>query len=503
MQVFARRSLLSLAAVCLVVVGAIASAFGQYDGSLEVPADLKPGFDSITAQQAEGFLNVLAGPTFAGRGTGQPGFLKAAHWVAGKCAEFGLEPMGAGGTYFQMMPMPQVSVVPETTRMTVGDALTIEAPGNLGFQRFVGQPEVAGTLAFVRLVGEPPAIADDVKLEDKIVIYTTSETGGMRSARSLAGKRPAAVLRVVDDTPASSTQVVRPGGRTRSTSISGTIRRAAAEQILKDVGGDPAWLDPSTTNTTTVNDVDKTATIQIRTAQQENAYPNVLAWIEGSDPELRNEYLVIGAHLDHLGKQGDTIYFGADDNGSGSTAVLSIARAMALNPVKPKRSVLFIWFTGEEMGLLGSGYYCDNPILPLDDMICMLNVDMVGRNEEKADEAAADNVNTIHLIGSKQGDPALHDVIMRANQHVNFQFEYDEEGVFGRSDQANFYRKANKSVAFLFGGFHPDYHQPSDQPTKINYDKIAAAARLFYTTIYYAAEHGPFPIPAKTESSSQ
>jgi hypothetical protein len=411
--------------------------------------------------------------------------------------------MGNGGTYFQMMPMPQVSVVPETTRLTVGDSLTIEAPGNLGFQRFVGQPEVEGKLVFVRMVGQPPEIAEDINLEDKIVILSTSEEGGLRSAFSVSRKRPAAVLRVIDGVPASATQVVRPGGRTRSTGISGTITRAAAEQLLKAAGGDASWLDPSTTQTSTANPVDVSAKIEIRSVEQEAAYPNVCAWVEGSDPELRNEYLVIGAHLDHLGKQGNEIFFGADDNGSGSTAVLSIARAIAQNPVKPKRSVLFIWFTGEEMGLLGSGYYCDNPILPLDKMVCMLNIDMVGRNEETADERAEDNLNTIHLIGSKQGHPELHEVIMRANEHVNFNFEYDEEGVFGRSDQANFYRKARISVAFLFGGFHPDYHRPSDQPAKINYDKIASAARLFYTTIYLAAEHGPFPLPAASEPPAQ
>jgi hypothetical protein len=122
---------------------------------------------------------------------------------------------------------------------------------------------------------------------------------------------------------------------------------------------------------------------------------------------------------------------------------------------------------------------------------------MVGRNEEKEGERPEANVKTIHLIGSKQGDPDLHDVIMRANQHIGFEFEYDEESVFGRSDQANFYQKANTSVAFLFGGFHPDYHQPTDQPAKINFDKIASAARLYYLSIYFAAEHGPFPVPSK------
>jgi Zn-dependent M28 family amino/carboxypeptidase len=135
-------------------------------------------------------------------------------------------------------------------------------------------------------------------------------------------------------------------------------------------------------------------------------------------------------------------------------------------------------------------------LLPLDKMVCMLNIDMVGRDEENQNETAEENRNVIHLIGSKQGDPALHSIIMQANQYVNFDFEYDEESVFGRSDQANFFKQGT-SVAFLFGGFHPDYHRPSDQPEKINYEKIARAARLYYMTIFLAADHGPFMQPAK------
>ena len=479
-------------------------SIAQYDGSADAPGELKTGFDSITPEQAEEWLSVLAGPTFAGRGTGQAGFMKAAHWVAGKVAEFGLEPMGEGGTYFQMMPFARATAETEQSKMTVGDSLTIEAEGNLGFERFVGQPLVEGKVVFVRMGADSPALADDVQLEEKVVLYFADDANAFQAATAIAKKRPAASFRIVENVPKTSAQSVLAGGKTRSTSLSGTISKAAALRIIKSVGGDEKWFDLAAKNQKQVVSIDKNAKIEIRIHEEAAAYPNVCAWIEGSDPDLRNEYIVIGAHLDHLGKRGDTIYYGADDNGSGSTAVLSIARAIAENPVKPKRSVLFIWFTGEEMGLLGSAYYCDHPLLPLEKMVCMFNIDMVGRNEEKEGEPANNNVKSIHLIGSKQGHPELHNVIMRANKFVNFEFEYDEESVFGRSDQANFYRKAQTSVAFLFGGFHPDYHQPSDQPAKINFDKIASAARLYYLSIYFAAEHGPFPLPpAKDAAKAQ
>jgi Zn-dependent M28 family amino/carboxypeptidase len=220
--------------------------------------------------------------------------------------------------------------------------------------------------------------------------------------------------------------------------------------------------------------------------------------LEGSDPKLKNEYIVIGSHLDHLGIRGGQVYPGADDNGSGSTAVLSIAKAMAMNAERPKRSVLFIWFAAEEIGLVGSRHYCKNPTKPVEDMICMFNIDMVGRNEETKDETSEENEGHIHLVGSQKGETDLHKLIFEANKSVGFEFEFDEEQrVFSRSDQINFYR-LGVPVAFLFGGFHPDYHQPSDQHAKINFKKIAAAAKLYYLAIHLASEHGRFKL--KTES---
>lgn len=472
-------------------------AEAQYTGSQVVPAEFKTGFDTITPEQAQEWLTVLASEDFAGRGTGQSGFIKAAHWVAGQVAEFGLEPAGEGGTYFQMMPLARATAENEQSKMTVGDALTIVAEGNLGFERFVGQPLVEGKVVFVRINADAPPLAEELSLADMIVIYHADDSNAVAAATAIAKKRPAAALRIVEKVASQSSQSTMRGGRTRATSVSGTISKAAALRIIKSVGGDERWFDFAAKNQKQVVPIGKAAKLEIRIHEEQAVCPNVCAWLEGSDPELSNEYIVIGAHLDHLGQRGETIYHGADDNGSGSTAVLSIARALAENPVKPKRSVLFIWFTGEEMGLLGSAHYCDNPMLPLDKIVCMLNIDMVGRNEEKEGDRPEDNVNSIHLIGSKQGNPDLHDVIMQANQYVNFEFEYDEESVFGRSDQANFYNKAQTSVAFLFGGFHPDYHQPSDQAEKINFDKIASAARLYYLTIFLAADHGPFPLPSR------
>ncbi len=177
---------------------------------------------------------------------------------------------------------------------------------------------------------------------------------------------------------------------------------------------------------------------------------------------------------------------------------------MAANPVKPARSVLFIWFTGEENGLVGSGFYTRHPLRPLDKMTCMFNIDMVGRNEDQGvGDADADNEGHIHLVGSQRGETELHNLILEANQYVGFEFELDMESVWNRSDQVNFYNEG-VPVAFMFGGFHPDYHRPTDVVTKINYPKIAAAARLYYIAGFKAANHGKFEMkPGKTEASDK
>lgn len=498
-----RPSAIGFWILALLLSSASVPAAAQYADSLPVPDDLKQGFETITAEQANQWLNVLAGPVFEGRGTGQPGYTKAAHWVAGKVAEFGLEPLGDDGTYFQRLPMSRLTLDPAQSFLLGPGDCKLEASGNFGLERFLDQARASGKLAFVKLAGENPQLGENNALRDRFVIYLADEAAARRAPRLIASQGPAAALRIVPDSPQPASQTTQSGGRSRSTSASGTIWIEAARKLVAAAGGQPDWVEWKTGDATSVQLLDAEATLELRIREEPLAVPNVVAWLPGSDPALRDEYLVIGAHLDHLGTRSDGVYPGADDNGSGSTAILSIARALATNPVKPKRSVLFIWFAAEEIGLVGSRHYTDNPRLPLDKMICMLNIDMVGRNEEQPGETAAENVESIHLIGSEQGDKALHQIILDANQHLKFRFEFDQEDVFGRSDQANFFRKGI-SVAFLFGGFHPDYHQTGDLPSKINYEKIANAARLYYLTAFRAAEHGSFrfEVPKSEESGS-
>jgi hypothetical protein len=489
-----KSSCLALFVVVSILLNATAQVRAQFAPVEPPPSDLAVGFNSITPQQAKEWLTILASPEFEGRGTGQQGYVKAAHWMAGQVAELGLKPVGDGGTYFQMLPMQRRIPVMDECRITGPQNLEIIGEGNFGFERYTDEPEVIGEAVFICFSGNSVEFPEELILRDKIVFYVTDDAAAAKAPRVLARKRPAAAIRIIEGEPKSIPQLIRgAGSRRRSSRVSGTISTTAVNQILNALEGEASWIQPVEQAGAVVHETGQQLTIAVRVREEPAGVPNVVAWLEGSDPTVSHEYVVIGAHLDHLGIRSGTTYPGADDNGSGSTAVLSIAKAFASNPTRPRRSVLFIWFAAEEIGLVGSRHYCDNPLLPVRNMTCMFNIDMVGRNEETSDETAEENEGAIHLVGSKKGDSDIHGLIEEANRHVGFRFEYDEEDVFGRSDQINFYKKG-VPVAFLFGGFHPDYHQPSDRVSEINFDKIAAAAKLYYLSINQASEYGRFEL---------
>lgn len=255
------------------------------------------------------------------------------------------------------------------------------------------------------------------------------------------------------------------------------ISNALAEHVLENV--DVGEKEESRDDTPTVAllrapDIH----LKLEADRQKKSSRNVLAVIEGSDPELRREFVAVGAHLDHLGETDDDFYPGADDNGSGCAAVISLARAFAKSPVRPRKSILFILFSGEENGLLGSYFYVQNPTVPLDRMRALVQLDMIGRDEEHLpDESVEDNKNTVHLVGVRQRSPELHKTIVEQNRSIGLDFEYDEEALYERSDQYHF-GEAGVPVVFFFTGFHPDYHTSRDTPDKINYPKLERITKL-------------------------
>lgn len=218
---------------------------------------------------------------------------------------------------------------------------------------------------------------------------------------------------------------------------------------------------------------------------------NVVAFIKGS--EKPEEVIVLSSHLDHVGIDNDgNVFNGADDDGSGTVSMLEIAEAFQ-KAVKdgngPKRSILFLHVTGEEIGLFGSRYYTENPIYPLANTVCNLNTDMIGRTDPKRKGGA----DYIYLIGSDKLSQELHDVSEMANKtYTNLELDYtfndenDPNRFYYRSDHYNF-AKNNIPVIFYFNGTHADYHKVTDTPDKIEYDLMAKRAQLIFYTAWEVA----------------
>lgn len=217
---------------------------------------------------------------------------------------------------------------------------------------------------------------------------------------------------------------------------------------------------------------------------------NVVAVVEGSDPALRREYVVLGAHYDTVGVEGSS-YGGADDNGSGTVALMAIAEAFAAG-ARPKRSLLFIWHAGEERGLWGSRYFVEHPTIALDQIVAYVNLDMVGRSK-KADHSASENVgltgpDEVYVLGPKLTSTELGELSERVNRsYLNLRLNYryddpkDPDRLFRRSDNYPFAQKGIP-ILYYFTGFHADYHAPSDTLEKIDFLKIEKVARTVFLT---------------------
>lgn len=217
---------------------------------------------------------------------------------------------------------------------------------------------------------------------------------------------------------------------------------------------------------------------------------NVVAFIKGT--EKPNEIVVISAHLDHEGVKNGEIYNGADDDGSGTVAILEIAEAFkqAADAGKgPKRSILFLHVTAEEKGLLGSKYYTENPIFPLANTVTNLNIDMIGR----VDDRHKGNPNYVYLIGSDKLSTELHNISEAMNKkytNIDLDYKYNDDNdpnrFYYRSDHYNF-AKHNIPIIFYFNGTHADYHRPTDTPDKINYEMLENRTRLVFHTAWEVA----------------
>ncbi len=482
-----------------------------------LPGDRRAGASSVSVELLQEWLGTLASEEFGGRGTGQPGYRLAADYLAEHFENLGLEPAGTEGSWFQDVPwmLETVDAGRSGIELLVDEESVADIPGEALHGALGTGLEVAGHLAVVATDSYDGADLAGLALDDRVTLVVAragllqnpddpraQRFGPFLAARAVsaignavrkAGGRLAAII---DDRGVELMGPFQPrsGPTARAGSRAAAGRGRTPTGIVLSIAQARALLAPLEAPEFDTLRADRpwtpNATLRARVVVAESQAPahNVCAILRGTDPDLRDEYVVVGCHLDHLGAPGGVVHPGADDDGSGTTGLMAIAQAFARNPKRPRRSILFLAFCGEENGLIGSSFYTQNPTVPLESMVAELQIDMIGRNEEKAGETAAENVDCLHLVGSHKLSDDLHQLCVRLNdERAGFEFEWDEEGVFYRSDHWNFAR-VGVPIAFFFTGFHPDYHQPSDTPDKIDYPKLRRVLCYVYDLAFELAQ---------------
>jgi hypothetical protein len=503
---------------------------------------------TITKDNAYKHLSVLASDEYEGRETGTPGGWKAADYIKNHFKAIGLK-APVNGDYFQAIDMVRYSLSQILTldgqpseplkdfyimpQAVSAKGFTFNTPTVLfagyglnkdGYNDFDGT-EVSGKVVLMIRAGEPNDPAKNTDAASARAAGTALNT----KLKYLADNKAAAVLVIdpaVNNMPENlknyllSEQLVM---KTKENS-----ERMNAPQTMPvitiSIGTADKILAAANTSLETlvkkIADTGKPATQEIKTnlslcaskIEKKVRAENVLGFLEGSDPKLKDEILVVTGHYDHIGitpnaKGDDKINNGADDDGSGTTGVLMVAEAFAKARKAgrgPKRSILFMTVTGEEKGLLGSEWYSENPVFPLEKTITDLNIDMIGRGDK---EHAADN-NFVYIIGSDMLSSDLDRIGKKANKdyvHINLDEKYnnrtDPNRFYYRSDHYNF-AKHGIPVIFYFNGVHEDYHQPGDEISKIDFPMLAKRAKLVYFTAWELANAAKRPAVDKNDDGT-
>ncbi len=499
----------------------------------------------IGEADARRWLTYLSSDLLQGREVFTEGYGLAAAYVAEQLQQIGgVTPLGADGTYFQPVFQRDYRVTRRSTVTVVaaGVSRTFTDGDDVTFPILAGAPQ---TLTFdgvefagygVPMVGAAPAEA--LQAGGKLVVYLPgSGAGGTRASRGAASVQnrsralvaahgARAVIAFVqppprpEGLPSFSTE---PGPGEPHVNNLTTVRNVDAV-IPPALTGDEAFFEflfrgsavsfddlraragrGAALPAATLSDV--SVTIQVHNDYDEvgeKRTENVVGMVPGTDPVLRHTYVFFGAHLDHVGYASgqqppgrvntpldeDRVWNGADDDGSGSTAVLAIAKAFATGP-KPRRSVVFVWHAGEEAGLLGSRYMADHPVVPLDAIEAELNIDMIGRNRDDDPR----QINTVYVIGADRISTDLHNLLVETNDDssrpLDLDFEYndprDPNSFYTRSDHYS-YASKGIPIAFFFTGTHADYHANTDTVDKIIFPKLVRIAEFIYQAGFSLAD---------------
>jgi hypothetical protein len=510
-----------------------------------LPSGARVAAERIAAAQLKKDLYFVSSDEMAGRDTPSPGLDATAKFLAERLKSAKLKPAGDDNTYFQTIEMRRTKVDAAGTRAETGgktfrygeDFLVAATAGT-----------ASGALVYVShgwvIASKNIDAYQGMDVRDKIVIVSAGLPRGVeRSAlgntitdaenpanaaqkrgargvimitnypdfdrwwslrrRALERGRPDIVRFQERDGAESKTQLptIMPSVAMLNLLFDGE-RQSAAEIMRNTVAGtapEAFELAPQKRLSFTVNVANVSTNTQ-----------NVVAVLEGKDPVLKNEYVAVGAHYDHVGVgqavNGDSIYNGADDDGSGTVAVLALAEALARAP-RPRRSILFVWHSGEEKGLKGSEYFVEYPTVPLDKIVAQFNIDMIGRSKKPGDQnprnSGLTGPNEIYVIGSKMMSTALGELSERVNKtYLNLSLNYlydrpnDPQRLFYRSDHYN-YAKKGIPIIFYFDGIHEDYHRPSDTADKIDYGKMEKVTRTIFMTLSEVANSDARPVVDK------
>ncbi len=446
---------------------------------------------SITAADVAHHIGVIGDDSMLGRDTPSRGLDLTARYVAAQFRRYGLRPGGDGGDWFQRYPITRRRFEPARSRVVLTSGRTEAVAGFDRSARYVqgtvpGKPLTGATV----LVGGrlDPGQVSRMPLRDRIVVYAPAagdqpSVPAIQVTRALRLAGPQAVLLISDLDSGTFArripQVMSP--RTAvdlrlATPVFLELSEAAVAPALR-----AARVDLRATRADTAPVFRELPALRARVELTDSVLatltaPNTIGILEGSDPRLRQEYLVFSAHMDHIGVTpglADSVNNGADDDASGTTGVIELAKAFSRPGARPRRSIIFLTVSGEEKGLWGSRYFSEHPAVPVDRIVADLNIDMIGRNWR----------DTIVAIGKEHSD--LGTTLNRVNRaHPELGMtaiddRWPEERFYFRSDHYNFARKG-VPILFFFNGVHPDYHRPSDSPDKIDAEKESRILRLLY-----------------------
>ncbi|MFN2570491.1 MAG: M28 family peptidase [Gemmatimonadales bacterium] len=526
------------------MLGAMLALTAQARAQTALPLKHAPGRTqtAITPADLTTRLYLYADDSMMGRMAGSEYNLKATAYIASEVKRMGLQPAGDSGGYFQNVPLVK-------RQLAAGAGLSVDGTTLRPWDDFVPRDPGRATRAFdgaqavfAGVLGDSTMLAPEQAAGKFIVIGVRSgpnlppsaqvNRGALLSRfRTAAGIAVAALetfppqaIAFFRQPQTSMAETPAGGSDTTSLPVYVYVNAAGARLLL----GTP--LDSAR-----VGAAGKTVRGVVQFTEAPAPARNVVAILQGSDPALRGEYVAIGAHNDHIGfdqtpvdhdsiralndavrhleqaapnhdvtmeqrqqirvnadslhrlhaARRDSIFNGADDDGSGTTAVLEIAEAFAGARAKPKRSLIFVWHTGEELGLFGSQYFTDHPTVPRDSIVAQLNMDMVGRG--RADDEVGGGPAYLQLIGTRRLSTELGDLIETVNkarrQPFTFDYQYDATGhpeqYYCRSDHY-MYARYGIPIAFFTTGNHRDYHQVTDEPQYIDYDKLAHVSQFVY-----------------------